>query len=109
MKWDHKKILDGFLHDINSLCRRIDELTGKARVEAYTMEVDLLLGKLMLLENMINNVALLSRHTFIACLERHSVIDFEVNDSRTIDVMRVKHAYHMEASCILEEYAKSLT
>ncbi len=109
MKWDHKKIQDGFLHDINSLCRRIDELTGKARVEAYAMEIDQLLGKLMLRENMINNVALLSRHTFIAYLERHSVIDFEVKDSRTTDVMRVKHAYHMEASCILEEYAKSLT
>ena len=104
MKWDYIKLQQEFLNDISSISRRLDELTGKVRVEAYTMEIDQLLGKLILLENLINNVALLSQQTFFDWLVRNSNIEFDIHDTRAVDVARVKHAYHTEASCLLENY-----
>ena len=108
MKWDHKKIQEEIYISISMLNSRIEDISGKPGYEdnvTYQKEIDDLLGKLLLYEDIISNVAISKRTTFIACLERRSsVFDFEVKDLRVTDTERVKKSYRSEAS----EYLKSL-
>ena len=106
MSWNRSQIQQEICSEFSRLESRVSELAKQEIiVPSRQSELDDKIGRLTFYEELINNVALLSKNTFIEALKRRlSEKDIVITDSRIKDAAKAQAAYRDECMVLLQGY-----